>query len=274
MDYISLENFISFLEYGTKLHIGVLFFGSYGNEKCVLSNERKIHSGKLCEEFKSLGRNGFKRCLRCRNLALKKALSEKVDFGGLCINGIYEYTKPVIIDDKVACVIFIGNILTDEGREKISKRIDIHTDIENLTESGFDFEKCKKLALMVEGHIRILLDKYSNEEKSTNSLIENIKSYINSNLESELEISSIAKIFHFNPKYLGRLFKKEEKISINEYICNKRLERATMLLGTSDESVLNISYSVGFKNVTYFNRVFKTKYEVSPKEYRKLLPRS
>lgn len=268
MDYISLEDFIKFLEYGTKLHIGVLFFGSYGNEKCALSNERKIHSGKLCEEFKSLGRNGFKRCLKCRNLALKKALSEKVDFGGLCINGIYEYTKPVIIDDKVACVIFIGNILTGDGREKIGRRVDIHKDIENLAEPGFDFEKCKKLALMVEGHIRILIEKYSDEEQSTNSLMKNIKSYINSNLESELQISSIAKIFHFNPKYLGRLFKKEEKISINEYICAKRIERGATLLCTTSDSVVDISYSVGFKNVTYFNRMFKERYKMTPLKYR------
>ncbi|MBQ4527347.1 MAG: helix-turn-helix domain-containing protein [Clostridia bacterium] len=268
MDCVSLKELIDFLEYGTNLHIGVLFFGSYGNEKCALENDRKIHSGKLCEKFKTNGKQGFKRCLRCRNLALKKALSQKEDFGGLCINGIYEYTKPVIIDGEVACVIYIGNILTDDGREKIEKNLK-SSDFENLVESGFDYEKCRTLALVIEGHIRTLLEKYSNEEKSTNSLIENIKSYIKSNLESELEIGSVAKIFHFNPKYLGRLFKKETNTSISEYICTKRLERAAKLLGTSGESVLNISYSVGFKNVTYFNRVFKIKYGVSPKEYRK-----
>lgn len=268
MNYISLEDFINFLEYGTNLHIGVLFLGSYGNEKCVLDNDRKIHSGRLCEVFKTQSRQSFKRCLRCRNLALKKALVSKEDFGGHCINGIYEYTKPVIIDGSVACVIFIGNILTEDGKERIRKRMDADTDIENLTEPGFDFEKCKKLALAVEGHIRILLDKYSDEEKSTNSLMKNIKSYINSNLESELEISSIAKIFHFNPKYLGRLFKKEEKVSINEYICTKRLERGATLLCMTSDSVLDISYSVGFKNVTYFNRMFKERYKTTPLKYR------
>jgi len=152
--------------------------------------------------------------------------------------------------------------------EKNKKNINSEN-FENLMESDFDYEKCRTLALVIEGHIRTLLEKYSNEEKSTNSLIENIKSYIKSNLESEHEIVSVAKIFHFNPKYLGRFFKKETNISINEYICSKRLERAATLLAASEESVLNISYSVGFKNVTYFNRVFKNKYGVSPKEYRK-----
>ena len=270
MELANLKDFIDFLEYGTNLHIGVLFFGSYGNEKCVVDNERKIHSGKLCEKFKTQGKEGFKRCLRCRNLALKKALSSKEEFAGLCINGIYEYTKPVIVDGNVAGIIFIGNILNDEGREKIKQKKEAGEDFESLMQTDFDFEKCRSLACIIEGYILTLFEKYSDEEKSTNSLIENIKGYINSNLESELTIESIAKIFHFNPKYLGRLFKKEAKISLSEYICAKRLEMAAKMLRETEASVLDISFGAGFKNVTYFNRVFKKKFNVSPGQYRKM----
>ena len=114
---------INFLQYGTKLHIGVLFFGNYGNEKCILPNSHRIHNGKACEKFKVWEQNSFRRCLKCRNMAINKALSNKEAFGGLCINGVYEYTRPVTIDGEVACIIFIGNIYESAMGERIRKKL-------------------------------------------------------------------------------------------------------------------------------------------------------
>lgn len=50
----------------------------------------------------------------CRNAAIKKAMRLKKEFGGFCINGVYEYIHPVIINDYVACIIYIGNIFFNE----------------------------------------------------------------------------------------------------------------------------------------------------------------
>ena len=104
MEYANLNDLIESLSYGTKLHIGVVFLKNYGNEKCNLAHPHRIHAGQLCEVFKS-NPAGYQRCFRCRNLALKRAIQKKKAFGGLCINGIYEYTRPVIINGDVVCVI-------------------------------------------------------------------------------------------------------------------------------------------------------------------------
>ena len=90
MIYRSLNDLITYLEHGTKLHIGVLFYGNYGNDMCNLPHSRHIHHSPLCEELKNQNKIGYKRCFTCRNLALKKALSLKKPFDGICINGIYE----------------------------------------------------------------------------------------------------------------------------------------------------------------------------------------
>ena len=107
MEYSKLYDLINYLQYGTNLHIGVLFLGSYGNDMVKLPHRQEIHAGVLCDEFKT---QNFDRCYRCRNKAVYKALKTKKDFGGVCINGIYEYTRPVVINDEVASIIYIGNI--------------------------------------------------------------------------------------------------------------------------------------------------------------------
>lgn len=116
MVYKTLAEMITFLEYGTKLHIGVLFFGNHGNEMCTLPHSRIIHISPLCDMFKNQSKKGYDRCFACRNLALKKAIATKQSFGDICINGIYEYTRPVIVDDEVVCIIYIGNVFDEKRR--------------------------------------------------------------------------------------------------------------------------------------------------------------
>lgn len=77
MEDICLYNMIKYLQNGTKLHIGVLFFGSYGNKMCELPDAHRIHTSTICEEIKTSSKVSYKRCVRCRNLALRKALRTK-----------------------------------------------------------------------------------------------------------------------------------------------------------------------------------------------------
>ena len=141
MEYSNLKDMISFLEFGTKLHIGILFFGNFGSEKLTVPYDNSIHSSPICNKMK-LEPNGMKRCRKCRDMAIEKAIRTKTSFAGKCINGIYEYTRPIVIDDEVIGIIFIGNILP-QNCEKLRARLEhTHkTELINTTQSEFDFEK-------------------------------------------------------------------------------------------------------------------------------------
>ena len=75
-------------------------------------------------------------------------------------------------------------------------------------------------------------------------------------------------MFHYNPLYLGRLFKKETGSSITDFINAQRLNYAAQLLRETGYSILSVAGRTGFNNVTYFNRLFKHSYGISPKNYR------
>ena len=110
MKDIGLNELISCLEYGTKLHISIVFLDDYGNYKTALPRERTIHSKPFCDYKKSTAL-GFEKCFKCRNAALSKAVKYKKPFGGFCVNSVYEYCHPVLQGNAVAAVIFIGNII-------------------------------------------------------------------------------------------------------------------------------------------------------------------
>ena len=54
-----------------------------------------------------------------------------------------------------------------------------------------------------------------------------------------------------------------------EYLNQYRLEIAAGELAESGESVTEIALNAGFNNLSYFNRVFKRSFGMTPREYRK-----
>lgn len=69
-------------------------------------------------------------------------------------------------------------------------------------------------------------------------------------------------------EHLTREFKKYYGITPSEHINDLRLQEATSRLRTSECKIIDIMYDCGFNNVSYFNRMFKAKYGLSPREYR------
>ena len=58
-------------------------------------------------------------------------------------------------------------------------------------------------------------------------------------------------------------------MSIQVFILDIRLKRAVQLLSTKGPNVSEVMYQTGFTNASYFNRAFKSKFGVNPKNYLK-----
>ncbi|TRX60088.1 helix-turn-helix transcriptional regulator [Fulvivirga sp. M361] len=65
-----------------------------------------------------------------------------------------------------------------------------------------------------------------------------------------------------------REFKKIYNTTPGNYIINKRVEKVAKLLKVSDESISSVGYECGFSSPAHLSRVFKTKYGMTPSEYR------
>lgn len=268
MQKSKLYDLVEALEYGTKLHVGVLLFGKYHREGLAMPFSATIHNSPVCNEMKERPR-GLARCVRCRNAALERALTQKRPFGGLCINGVYEYTHPVLVEGEVAAVIFIGNILP-AAPAKITHRLAGAPQLLESMQRDCGEARCAAIATVLE---RYLLALFASEECAplgADPLFLHVKEYVDANLEYGVSVRELALLFHYNEKYIGRLFKRMAGVSLCSYVNDRRVALAKQLLA-GEESVITVAARVGFNNVTYFNRVFRAACGMTPSGYRHAL---
>ena len=93
--------------------------------------------------------------------------------------------------------------------------------------------------------------------------------YIENNYMQKITIGDIAAAVGFSESHFMRYFKETMGTSFVEYLRDYRLTIASRLLTSSDSSILNIAAETGFENLSYFNRVFKEKYKMTPRQFRK-----
>lgn len=95
-----------------------------------------------------------------------------------------------------------------------------------------------------------------------------IKNYIDVHYSLDLNLDYLASITHMSKYYLVRVFKKFMGVSPIDYLINKRISVAKILLETTDYSINQISKVSGFNSQSYFNQVFKERVGISPTNYK------
>lgn len=96
-----------------------------------------------------------------------------------------------------------------------------------------------------------------------------ILKYVENHYSEKISISEIAEKSGFSESHFMRYFKKLMGVSFTAYLNDYRLMMASRLLLTSDSSILSIAEEVGIENVSYFNRIFKRRFGVTPSVFRK-----
>lgn len=110
-----------------------------------------------------------------------------------------------------------------------------------------------------------------NERKQSlknNQLIEQAKRIIYKNMHSKIIISDIAKELNISQEYLSTLFKREEKITVNDYVMKVKIRLAENLLAYTNHSIKEVAYYFGFCSQSHFGLIFKKWSGMTPKHYR------
>ena len=100
-------------------------------------------------------------------------------------------------------------------------------------------------------------------------MISELTDYINNYPEVEHSINSISEKSGLSPSKLQLGFKFMHNATLGEYIRLVRLEKAEELIRTTDLNISQVVYSIGFTSRSYFCKIFKKKYNCSPKTYKK-----
>ena len=94
--------------------------------------------------------------------------------------------------------------------------------------------------------------------------------YIHKNYEKDISLNELSHMVNYSNSYFSLIFKSVTSKSFLEYLQHYRINKSMELLRGTDMLIIDIASSVGFNNVTNYNRMFKKIIGVSPTDYRRL----
>ena len=184
--------------------------------------------------------------------------------------------KENIISKFLLSTIYNGSVQGEYLCFHVSEITDIQEIIEKIIEEIYQEKPMKniKVQLLMGMLITELLnnsnfiESYSEENYDT-KLIMNVLKYI----DEEYRIANLVEISkNLNqPNYkISKIVKEATGLTFSELLQEKRLEKASELLKNTSLSIEDIIKDVGYENATYFYKIFKNKFDMSLKQYRKI----
>lgn len=155
----------------------------------------------------------------------------------------------------------------------IIRKEDVHTDIVNAMKTLADLKEYN--AMLVQAYTQIILAHVFSEMKMVvkdsiggNDIIYNAVEYVAKNFREEIRLDKMAGDLGVSKYVLSRMFSKTFHCNFNKYVNGIRLNYASAILESSQEPITNICLDCGFESQRTFNRVFKERYKMTPREYR------
>lgn len=188
--------------------------------------------------------------------------------------------------------IFADSLLTRNQFESIRKMLDrakqglvfplsaimnIYSQLSQISEEkkGF-YQILKILAILYE----LSLCKESKELSNTtfthakpntdSRRINKVEAYITANYRDGITLTQVAKIAGMTPSAFSRFFKLRAGRTLSDYLVDIRIGAAARMLVDTTNSIQEISFGCGFNNLSNFNRSFKRRKSITPKEFREL----
>lgn len=94
--------------------------------------------------------------------------------------------------------------------------------------------------------------------------------YIHLHYQEDITLSHLAKQFHISAPYLSELFKEKVGQNFVSFLHDIRIQHACSLLSSTDISVSEIAFEVGYGSLKTFSRVFRDQRNMTPTTYRKM----
>lgn len=252
-NFICYDCRLFFIEEGA----GYLYIGK---EKCYISEGTLIFlPQKTRYHFEFQNQNEIK--FYTINYDLINDYSNIVDTIGVSLEEEYDEKRLV----KYFLPAEFSKPIIQNGRQDLAKMI--KRCVETYRQKKLFFSQISSAQL------KLILFEMLNEEQFSNNenrKVKEIIAYIELNYwDACLTNKEIANKFHYHPVYVNRLFKAYTNETLHQFIINFRLENAKELLVNSVLDITSISERVGFSSYSHFIKVFRERFGVPPKEYRK-----
>ncbi|ERM17579.1 AraC family transcriptional regulator [Brevibacillus laterosporus] len=104
--------------------------------------------------------------------------------------------------------------------------------------------------------------------KKYSPVIRSAITYLKEHLGEKIGLKEVAQNCCLSVYHFSHLFQRETGYSFLEYVHRMKLQKAVIYLETTDLSIKEIAFELGFEDANYFSRLFKKQMNMSPREYR------
>jgi len=188
-----------------------------------------------------------------------------------------EFNFPVEIEANSLDGFLINRLLTINPDREL-KQYDPHTYdnpptlMRNIVENT---HQTVYTALETKGILSQLLSRFfqyaSPKTNVTDARISKVLHFIRKNINQSIKIGELADICHLSDDHFIRLFRREMHCTPIQYINQKKIEKAQLMLLVGKSSIKDIAYNLSFENISYFNRLFKQITHYTPTQYSRTL---
>ena len=172
----------------------------------------------------------------------------------------HQHQLPIIIKDNIDCYSKIFDVIENIIYCYYEKDIAYELELKSLLFKFF--------SLLYKNNLIKKHQSKNNITFNTTNKIKLVLNYINDNYSEDISINTLAELCDYSEYHFMRFFKKHIGLTCIQYINNLRLEKSSILLTSTNNAIMDISLEVGFDNLSYFNKLFKRKYNLTPKEFR------
>ncbi|WP_420573740.1 helix-turn-helix domain-containing protein [Kordia sp.] len=166
------------------------------------------------------------------------------------------------------------------SKKEEQQMIEILHNIEKEYQSSIDKFSNKiiisQLELLLNYAERFYERQFITRKISNHQLLEQLETLLNTYFSDETTLEKglptvqwVADSLNLSPNYLSSMLKSLSGQSTQQHIHHKLIEKAKEQLSTTQQSISQIAYSLGFERPASFTKLFKNKTKMSPMEFRK-----
>lgn len=151
---------------------------------------------------------------------------------------------------------------------KVYSLLDALTEEQNSFEQFLFFEKL--IYLLSKSQYRVLSSTASISRQSPlpDSRSNLVKQYLEDHFTEDISLTELAQKVNMSPSALSRYFKQSFGENLSTYLIGLRLEKASRILVDTTDHVADVARACGFQNLSNFNRMFKLRKGLTPKDFR------
>lgn len=127
----------------------------------------------------------------------------------------------------------------------------------------------------VEGARVLSSSSFAKTERSTESRrVLKVKEHISRHYAENISLSDVASLVGMSPSAFSRFFKLRTGRTLSDYIIDMKLGAAARMLVDTNKNIAEICYECGFNNLSNFNRIFRAKKGVTPRDFRSVFKKN